>query len=144
MPLPAPEPGLVICYEFLWGYEADAGHDTDMKRRPCAIVVASETRKGQVCVTVAPITHREPRHPAEAILIPPRVKAHLGLDAQASWVVLNQLNRFVWPGLDLHPVPGGRPGQFDYGFLPPRLFERIRQGILTLDAGIRRVVDRND
>lgn len=142
MPLPTPEPGLVICYEFLWGYEEDAGYETGAKKRPCAIVVTSETERGQVSVTVAPITHSEPRDEDEAIQIPPRVKDHLGLDSETSWVILNQLNQFVWPGLDLFPVPGGRPGQFDYGFLPPRLFDQIRDGILNLDASIKRVVER--
>ena len=39
MPLPRPEPGLVIHYEYLWRYESEET-DRGSKRRPCAIIVA--------------------------------------------------------------------------------------------------------
>lgn len=52
------------------------------------------------------------------------MEAHLGLDAQRSWIIARELNSFVWPGFDIHPVPGGRPGQFHYGFLPPESSKR--------------------
>jgi hypothetical protein len=42
----------------------------------------------------------------------------MGLDAGRSWVVVSEVNRFVWPGVDLRPVPG--KGSYDYGVvLPP-------------------------
>jgi hypothetical protein len=37
------------------------------------------------------------------------------------------MNRFVWPGPDLRPIPGSRQ-TFVYGMLPPRLFARIVSG----------------
>jgi hypothetical protein len=52
------------------------------------------------------------------------VKRHLGLDAERSWVILDEVNEFGWPGFDLQPVPRA-PGGFDYGFLPPRLFDQL-------------------
>jgi len=64
-------------------------------------------------------------------LIPPRVKAHLGLDDQNSWIVVGEVNRFVWPSYDLREVPG-QPGRFDYGYLPPRLFATVVSAIGTL------------
>lgn len=76
-------------------------------------------------MVVAPITHIEPKAPAAGIEIPLRVKNHLGLDERRSWVVTTDLNVLVWPGIDLYPVPHGPPGGYEYGFLPPRLFERI-------------------
>ncbi|MBM6594631.1 hypothetical protein [Microvirga pudoricolor] len=99
----------------------------------------AKTEQGQVSVTVAPITHSAPRDPSRAVEIPLRVKRHLGLDHDRSWVVLDELNRFVWPGFDLYPIPGGRPGQYDFGFLPPILFERIIEGILALNADTKRI-----
>lgn len=129
MPLPKPEPGLVIHFEYLWRHEHEAGSDQGEKKRPCAIVVAATVESGVVETVVAPITHRRPSPPSKGIEIPLRVKRHLGLDDEPSWVIVTDLNVFEWPGVDIYPVPGSRPGVFDYGFLPPRLFEEIRTAV---------------
>ncbi|MBY0355553.1 MAG: hypothetical protein K2Q12_07460 [Rickettsiales bacterium] len=63
--------------------------------------------------------------------IPPRVKQHLGLDDDRSWAILGEVNQFVWPGYDLRPIPH-KQGEMTYGFLPPRLFDQIRSGILDI------------
>jgi hypothetical protein len=144
MPLPVPEAGLVICYEFLWSHEADKGATVGQKRRPAVIVIAAKNQSGQTVIVVAPITHSAPSDPAAAIEIPPRVKKHLGLDEQRSWVVLNELNEFVWPGFDIYPIPGGKPGQFDYGFIPPVLFKQIKDKIIALDAAAKKTIIRSD
>ena len=133
-----------MCYEFLWSHEHDAGAEHGEKKRPCAIVLSTKTQAGQTSVTVAPITHREPTLPSVGIEIPSRVKAHLLLDAQQSWIIVTELNRFVWPGLDLYPVPGGRPDQYDYGFLPPILLKQVIDAILALDATRKRLVERTE
>lgn len=52
-------------------------------------------------VTVVPITHSPHRNPDAAIEIPSAIKRHLGLDDQPSWIVLDDLNVFTWPGYDL-------------------------------------------
>ena len=82
-------------------------------------------------MTVAPITHAPPRDPAVAMEIPPKVKQHLGLDSERSWIVLDEFNEFAWPGFDLRPVPG-KPGRYEYGFLPPALYRKIVERILEL------------
>jgi len=82
-------------------------------------------------VTVAPITHTSPRSPENAIEIPPKVKQYLGLDDGRSWIILDELNEFAWPGFDLRPVPGKRD-RYDYGYLPPALFTRIVSRVLEL------------
>jgi hypothetical protein len=46
------------------------------------------------------------------------------LDQERSWVVLEELNTFVWPGYDLRQIPG-LPGEYVYGLLPPRFFEAL-------------------
>ncbi|MDI3470888.1 MAG: hypothetical protein OJF62_002951 [Pseudolabrys sp.] len=91
-----------------------------------------------------PITHSPPRDPALAIEIPLRVKQHLGLDDQRSWVILDELNEFIWPGLDIYPIPGKQPGQFAYGVLPPVLFKQIRDKILALDAARKKTIIRTE
>jgi hypothetical protein len=52
------------------------------------------------------------------------VRRHLALDESRSWVILDEINEFVWPGLDLRPVARSRDS-FAFGFLPPRLFEQL-------------------
>ena len=142
MPLPNPEPGLVLCYEFLWSHEAEKGYDQGEKKRPSVVVLAIKTQEGQTSVTVAPITHLEPKAGANAVEIPARVKQYLGLDNERSWIICDELNEFIWPGYDLYPVPAGRPGQFDYGFLPPALYDKVRKLILELDATAKNVIAR--
>ena len=73
---------------------------------------------------MAPITHSPPHDPRVAIEIPTRVKRHLGLDSERSWVILDELNVFRWPGYDLRPIPD-KDGRYDYGLLPPKFFESI-------------------
>lgn len=134
MTYPIPEPGLVISYSFLWSDEAAEGHAEGRKNRPCAIVLTvapDPASQDAPRVYVVPITHRRPDDPGAALELPQRVKRHLGLDDQPSWVVLDELNTFVWPGFDLRPVPG-KPGQFAYGFLPPRLFAQLLEKMRAL------------
>jgi hypothetical protein len=129
MPLPRPEPGLVIHYEYLWRHESNQGEESGTKRRPCAIIIAVTGETGEVETVVAPITHSEPKAPAEGIEIPPRVKRHLGLDDQRSWVIVTDLNVFTWPGIDIYPVPKSPPGTYEYGPIPPRLYDEIKARI---------------
>jgi hypothetical protein len=132
MALPEPQGGLVISYSYLWRHESDAGQVEGVKSRPCAIVLAvrREGESGPI-VTVAPITHSPPGDPTAAIEIPAKVKRHLGLDGERSWIILDDFNEFIWPGFDLRPVPN-RTGRYDYGFLPPALYKVIVTRVLEL------------
>jgi hypothetical protein len=132
MPLPKPEPGLVIAYDYLWRHEHEAGRDYGSKIRPCAIVIAVENKSGATEVVMAPITHLEPMPPSQGIEIPPKVKQHLGLDHDRSWIIVNDLNVFTWPGFDLHQVPNAGAGIYHYGFLPPKLHRAIAERIIEL------------
>lgn len=59
-----------------------------------------------------------------AVEIPPRVKEHLGLDGERSWVILDEVNIFTWPGFDLRPIRRDET-RIDYGLLPPKFFDRL-------------------
>lgn len=133
MAFPEPQGGLVISYAYLWRRESEAGQIEGRKNRPCAIVLAArrEGPEAATIVTVAPITHAPPRDLAVALEIPPKVKQHLGLDSERSWIVLDEFNEFAWPGFDLRPVPR-KPGRYEYGFLPPALYLKIVERILEL------------
>ena len=132
MTYPAPLPGLVIRYSFLWSREARTGATEGRKDRPCAIVVAvPRDAHGDTRVAVVAVTHTAPTDLAAAISLPATVKAALGLDPESSWVCLDELNVFSWPGFDLRAIPG--TDRIDYGALPQPLFERIRGGVVALD-----------
>jgi hypothetical protein len=125
MAIPEPRLGLVISYAYLWYHEHRAGREEGNKNRPCVIILAIEQpAEGVTMVRVAPVTHRTPDDLAAALELPLAVKRHLGLDDDQSWVILDEVNEFAWPGFDLRPMPGSRD-QFDYGFLPPRLFGQL-------------------
>jgi hypothetical protein len=125
MALPGPRPGLVISYAYLWHHEHRAGQEEGVKDRPCVIVLAMERPTDRSpLVRVVPVTHSAPDMLTPAIELPRAVKRHLGLDESRSWVVLDEINEFAWPGFDLRPVPRSRDS-FTYGFLPPRLFEQL-------------------
>lgn len=80
---------------------------------------------------VVPVTHTPPADPSAAIELPAAVKAHLGLDADRSWVVPSEYNDFFWPGPDLRPI-GGPGDTVAYGFLPPRFFAALRARFVAL------------
>ena len=140
MALPTPEPGLVIPYAYLWRHEHRKGQEEGRKVRPAVIVLAVQSPKGGAPrVTVAPITHTPPAQDGEAIELPLRVKQALGLDDDRSWIVLDEVNQFAWPGYDLRPVPGST-NRFAYGFIPPKLYDTVIARILAL-AAARRVTE---
>ena len=90
MTFPAPRPGLVIRYSFLWSEERDAGTEEGAKDRPCAIVVAARRDEHSgIRVLVAPITHAPPDDPRDSLEIPGDVAKALGLDGERHWLRLD-------------------------------------------------------
>ena len=138
MSIPDPQLGLVLSYSYLWHHEHRAGREEGVKNRPCVIVLAVlRPDGGNTIVRVAPVTHSAPDNLATAFELPAAVKRHLGLDGERSWVILDEVNEFGWPGFDLQPVPR-LPNSFAYGFLPPRLFDQLLAkltGVWTLALG---------
>jgi hypothetical protein len=98
VPLPVPEPGLVISCSYLWRSEYEQDQEEGVKDRPCAVILISEDAAGEAVVTVVSITHNPPDHPGDGLEIPLAVKRRLGLDEARSWAIVSEVNRFVWPG----------------------------------------------
>ncbi len=121
----------MIRYSYLWTREAQAGREEGIKDQPCAIVLAVAAAHSQTQVIVLPITHRAPQPPDEGIELTQQTKARLGLDSERSWIMLDEGNDFTWPGPDLRPASGQGPDSVAYGFLPPRLFQAVRQRFLA-------------
>src|SRR4051812_38410406 len=135
-----PEPADVLSYSYLWANEAERGEESGRKDRPVVVVVARIERENDTLVLVAPVTHSPPRRATDAIEIPPNVKKQLGLDRERSWIILTELNRFIWPGPDVRPPPGNESPFYDA--LPDWLFERVRQGMLRQAEARRLEVTR--
>lgn len=131
MALPDPEPGLVIGYAYLWRNQALSGLEEGRKDRPCVIVLSVQNVDGRTIVTVAPITHTPPDKPEFAVEIPPETKRRLRLDGERSWIIAGDLNRFIWPGVDLRPAARGSK-TYAYGLLPPNTYREIRDKVLAL------------
>jgi hypothetical protein len=127
MPLPRPEIGLVVRYGFVWS-GADRRPPPDAgKYRPCLIadLVEIEDTPGRTTlrITYLPISHVEPRAGEHAFPIGGRVARHLGLTTDRSYLYTSYACEDDWP-FDLAQVPD-RPGRFDYGMIPPALFEAV-------------------
>ncbi len=137
MSLPAPRPGAVIRYAFLWSDEAQRGASEAAKDRPVAIVLAVRRADDDALrVVVAPITHAPPADAAASIEIPADTCIALGLDGGRHWLRTDEVNSFVWPGFDLRPIPG-QGGAMEYGMLPRGLYEALRAAILARQKALR-------
>lgn len=117
-----PEIGLVIRHAYLWWNEARKGRQEGSKDRPCVIVHVRKNEFDATEVYISPITHTPPQSPEKAIALPQATKVRLGLDDQKSWVITTEVNRFIWPGPDLRPIPAGGPA---YGLLPAAMTRDI-------------------
>lgn len=145
MPLPTPEPGLVIRYSYLWAAEHKEGRDEGVKNRPCAVILVTQTDEEGMKVTVLPITHTPPENENLVLEIPPATKKRLGLDDERSWIVLVEANRFIWPGPDLRPSVRGDLASVAYGELPEKLFFEMRDKfIVILKAKQAKLVERSE
>ncbi|MEX1109195.1 MAG: hypothetical protein WEC00_09815 [Dongiaceae bacterium] len=107
-------------------------HDsTTPAQQPAALVLAVADEAGERLVTAAPIAAYPPGDPRDAIELPHATCRRLGLDFgnegsdARHFVIVSEVNRFVWPGPDLRPVATRSASAFVYGVLPPRLFKRI-------------------
>jgi hypothetical protein len=104
-----------------------AGHDA-AKERPACIVLAVHDAGRARRVLIVPITRSMPGSETPAMELPAKVKQHLGMDEQRSWIVLSEANIDTWPSPDLRLVPGRR--RFDYGLLPLKLTQQLRRAVL--------------
>jgi hypothetical protein len=124
----SPEAGLVVRYSFLWRRESEQGRQEGAKDRPVVVIVL--LAEGDE-VVVAPITTKAAHAGEPAIELPSRVRSHLGLDSERSWISVTTLNRFVWPGPDLRPIPGRSPKTAVYGYVPQILLDALRRLAMT-------------
>ena len=123
--MPIPQPGDVLSYSYLWSHEAARGQEEGLKDRPVVVVVGLLTAAGRTQLIVVPITHSAPDHAGDAIELPQNIKRHLGLDQERSWIMITEVNRFIWPGPDIRPI--GDDGDPLFGTLPDWFFLKLRE-----------------
>ena len=130
MPIPDPQPGLVISYAYLWHAESAIGRIEGVKDRPSAVLLSTTDEEGRNEVFVLPITHTPPEVENGGLEIPEPTRRRLGLDEEPSWVITTELNKFFWPGPDIRRTTRDINAPWAYGVLPPSFFESIKQQIL--------------
>lgn len=113
-----------------------------MKDRPAVIVLTLKTDQGLTKVVTVPMTTTLPKGGAKVLVVPREVQAALKLDDRPAWVVVDEVNRFDWPGHDIRPAFGGEG--WVYGRMPPRFFNRIRDAVVAAArSGELRVTSRD-
>lgn len=133
-----PKPANVLSYAYLWRHEAAEGQEEGRKNRPVVVVVARRSIGDRTEVMVVPVTTQAPRDPKDGFEIPASVKRALGLDAERCWVLVTELNHFIWPGPDVRPIGRGDEATPYYGFLPERLFRPVLEAVKAR-AGVGRL-----
>ncbi|MGQ0835917.1 MAG: type II toxin-antitoxin system PemK/MazF family toxin [Gammaproteobacteria bacterium] len=137
-----PEIGLVIRHVYLWWSEARKGREEGLKDRPCVIVHTRINEHREIETYIAPVTHTPPEKPERAMEIPLATKKRLRLDAEKSWIITTEVNRFIWPGPDIRPTPGGGEA---YGLLPANMTrDLVRQIRKNANDRALLVVGRDD
>lgn len=95
------------------------------------VVISRKVVGERMELLVVPVTTQPPLRAARGFEVPARVKAHLGLDAERCWIMVTEINRFIWPGPDVRPIR--RDGEVTpyCGFLPERLFRPVLDAVIA-------------
>ena len=140
--LPEPACGMVVRLTYRW-----IGQSPTSKERPVCIALVTEVpdprdiqKRGTAPilqrVVYLPITTKPLQQDRVGLDIPVRVLRHLGLREEPTWIVVSECNIQFWPN-DL--VPASRnPTKWLHGFIPPMLYDRIRN-VFAREAAKRKV-----
>jgi hypothetical protein len=128
--LPNPELALIVHYGYVF-HPRTAGDSG--KSRPCVMmaVFADPADPLRTSVLYFPITHRRPGGDEVGLELGADTCSAAGLDDVRQWLLVSQGNIDTWPE-DVGFVR--RPGQFHYGFLPPRIFKSALRAFGELRA----------
>ena len=140
MPLPKPEPGLIIGYGFLFREDEEAGRENVDRPHPCAVILVAEDAPGRR-VSLLAISHSPPS-PSQAghhMKLRPAECRQMGLDSADHWINLRDINSFDWPGYDLAPISPDK--SFVFGRMNKPTFTRLVEALKEC-AG-RKVMSRD-
>ena len=140
MRIPAKPPvGHLVAYEYLWSSQA-GDRDHGSKTYPVAVVLARQDRGPVPLAYVAAISHSPPRDGDRALPVPSKLKRHLGLDGEPSWIYTDEVNVFAWPGPDLRPARdlSSKPGATESCVIGPLPADWFAEVLRHLDESYRR------
>lgn len=139
MKIPAKPPvGHLVAYEYLWASKARRREDGE-KVYPTALILSKKDEFGHTIVYALGVSHMRPPEGRRALEVPPKLCRWIGLDDRRQWIYTDELNVFVWPGVDLRPAHwiSRRHVVEDscvLGPLPDDWFERVKQHLLESHA----------
>lgn len=143
-----PPVGYAIAYEYLWRSKVGTREDGE-KTYPSAVVLARDDVGPTPVVYVLGISHSRPRPGRRALEVPAKLKRHLGLDDEPSWIYTDEFNVFAWPGPDLRNarclsrLPGAE-GTCVIGRLPTDWFNAVKEHLAESHRlGLVRTVRRS-
>jgi hypothetical protein len=136
----APQAGQIVDYSFLWDDDHRRGRVEGRKARPCLIIAGAHGAPSAAPrVALLPITSQPPGATQNAIAIPDDIKARIGLDRKrGSWLILDDVNVFTWPGFDLVPQADG---SFVRGVVTRGFFAHVRETAVRVGP---RQIERDD
>jgi hypothetical protein len=98
-----PPIGNLVAYEYLWLSQENKRND-GAKVYPVALIFAKKIIASVTLAYAVGMSHKPPYASQKAIEVPKKLKRHLGLDEDRSWICTDQLNEFTWSGPDLRPA----------------------------------------
>src|SRR5882724_7975187 len=100
MPIPTPEPGLVISYAYLWHQEHEAGREEGRKDRPSVIVLAVERPANDTTVVVVLLSRTLlPPIPLAPSKFPPRLNVISDLMTRVPGSLLQKATNSIGPAM---------------------------------------------
>ena len=112
----APYAGCVLRYPYLWARQAGRGETEGRKSRPCAVILALKTGKGQTELRLCSITTQPPQKGTQAVEVPEIERRRAGLDGGvALWVIVDEHNVDVFEQ-SFYIEPQSQIGAFSSAF----------------------------
>ena len=129
-----PPIGNLVAYEYLW-LSQESTREDGAKVYPVALIFAKKIIASVTLAYAVGMSHKPPDGSEKTIVVPRKLKRHLGLDEDPSCIYTDQLNEFTWPGPDLRPaewlskLPGARDSCI-IGALPRNWFALVKQEVI--------------
>ena len=91
-----PPIGNLVAYEYLWLSQENTRED-GAKVYPVALIFAKKIIASVTLAYALGMSHRSPDASEKAIVVPKKLKRHLGLDEDPSWIYTDQLTSSPGP-----------------------------------------------
>jgi hypothetical protein len=94
-----PPIGNLVAYEYLWLSQENTRHD-GAKAYPVALISAKKIIASVTLAYAVGMSHKPPHASEKAIEVPKKLKRHLGLDEDRSWIYTGPAQRIhlAWSG----------------------------------------------